>query len=218
MIGVSRTSVENLFQSRRRFSEFVCCAAPARVPNKARRTEAPYDRKSEDERQHLDGDEREKQQLADGRCARDDSRGANTDPPEGKGRTHRAREAQEDARPALRAQVRAVAHLEPRLDAKEEGMRVPDTDPVAHCDLEEGLKRNRQDDRGGYDEAGRPSAGLRKLWAVTCSALSGRRDYCTVASLRRSQRDARLRRLAERTMPSVTSWKTCLASSLMRLP
>jgi hypothetical protein len=55
------------------------------VPDKTKRTEALDTRKPEEKRHHLDADEKQKQHLADGRCARDDSFRSGSNPPEGQG-------------------------------------------------------------------------------------------------------------------------------------
>jgi hypothetical protein len=124
------------------------------VSDASQRTEAPHPCDPQQERQNLDGNEKEKESPADGSGSGQCFLRAKRDPPKGERGTHRASKMQEQALPGLRAQVCAVAHLESGLDAEEEEMGVTNAKQRPDGDLDRGLNCNRENDCGRYDQAG----------------------------------------------------------------
>jgi hypothetical protein len=92
------------------------------MANSAEGPKSPYACDPEQERYHLDGDEKKKQRPADGRGAGEYRLRTESDPPEGKGRADRPGQVQEHTTPRLRAQIRPVSHLESGLNTEEEEM------------------------------------------------------------------------------------------------
>jgi hypothetical protein len=97
---------------------------------------------------------------------------------------------QQHTAPTLRTQVCAVTHLESRLDAEEEEMGVPDANQIPHGDLDEGLKRGRENDRGGNDQASMCSTQTQLKEPYTSSGAN--RLECQPDPERKSRRMFRL--------------------------